>query len=172
MYYIVYCVDDESFTSETILKPISSLLGLTLVSIKIYIYLFVRSNGISIFYVHFWLTEIKYSKPNVILLTHLFPQQKILDLTLSHSQDEITAHCVFYFCQNIDWKPCPVGLIFSTGRGGPVGILPTWDLLRGAPTTLNPPLGRNIETGGWILEIRPPKEYPRFQSYVAFILSR
>ena len=76
MYYIVYCVDDESFTSETILKPISSLLGLTLVSINIY--LFLRINGISIFYVHFWLTEIKYSKPNVILLTHLFPQQKSL----------------------------------------------------------------------------------------------
>ena len=49
MYYIVYCVDDESFTSETILKPISSLLGLTLVSISIFIYLFLRINGIFYF---------------------------------------------------------------------------------------------------------------------------
>ena len=41
-------------------------------------------------------------------------------------------------------NPWPVGLVFSTGRGGPVGILPTWDLLRvlrgrRRPTTPNPP---------------------------------
>ena len=60
-------------------------------------------------------------------------------------------------CQN-NWNPWPVGLVFSTGRGGPVGILPTWDLLRGPRRPTTPPRPQHRDRRLDFGKKNPPKD--------------
>ena len=60
-------------------------------------------------------------------------------------------------CQ-IYMNPWPVGLVFSTGRGGPVGILPTWDLLRGPRRPTTPPWPKHRDRRLDFGKKNPPKD--------------